>query len=160
MLVAKGKVVSIDYTLRAPDGKTIDSSEGREPLTYLHGSNNIIVGLEAALEGKDVGDNLNVKLDPEQAYGPHDPKLVQPVPRSNFQGIDKIEPQMQFQANTPQGPRVVRVVQVTDEQVTIDANHPLAGIPLDFDVKITDVRDATAEEIAHGHVHAPGGHHH
>lgn len=160
MHVGKDKVVSIDYTLRDPNGQTIDTSEGREPLVYLHGNGNLIPGLESALEGRQAGESLNVKLTPEQAYGPRDERMIQPVPRSNFQGIDPIEPGMQFQANTPQGPRVVRVTAVDDQNVTVDANHPLAGVPLDFDVQITDIRDATPEEISHGHVHTPGHHPH
>lgn len=160
MPVRKDKVVSFNYTLRDPQGEVIDTSEGGEPLTYLHGHGSLIPGLEIALEGKDVGQQLNVKVKPEQAYGPRDEKMVQAVPRTNFQGIDKIEPGMQFQAQTPNGPRVVRIVKVDTDNITVDANHPLAGMPLDFDVTIANVRDATPEEIAHGHVHGAGGHQH
>ena len=160
MNVAKDKVVSIDYTLTGPNGEVLDSSRGREPLPYLHGAGNIIPGLESALEGKAAGDQLVVDVPAEQAYGARDEKLVQPVPRDRFQGVADIKPGMQFQAQTPQGPRVVTVVGVDDTNVHIDANHPLAGVPLKFDVKVVGVRDASAEELTHGHVHGPGGHHH
>jgi FKBP-type peptidyl-prolyl cis-trans isomerase SlyD len=160
MNVAKDKVVTIDYTLTGPSGDVIDSSQGREPLPYLHGAGNIIPGLENALEGKNAGDQLTVEVAPEQGYGPRDPQLVQPVPRDRFQGAAEIKPGMQFHANTPAGPRVVTVVGVDEKNVHIDANHPLAGVPLKFDVKVVGVRDASPEELSHGHVHGPGGHHH
>jgi len=160
MQVAKDKVVSIDYTLTGPGGDVLDSSQGRGPLVYLHGQGNIIPGLEQALEGKSTGDSLNAVVPPEQAYGPKMPEMVQPVPRSSFSGIDEIKPGMQFQARTPQGPRVVTVVGVDENSVTVDANHPLAGQTLSFDVKVVEVRDATAEELSHGHAHGAGGHEH
>lgn len=160
MQIAKNTVASIDYTLTDPEGKVIDSSKGREPLAYLHGSSNIIPGLEAELEGKSAGDSLVVTIPYEKGYGAHDPNLVQPVPRSNFHGIKEIKQGMQFEAKTPQGSRIVRVVKVDDENVTIDANHSLAGMELKFDVMVRNVREATAEEISHGHVHGAGGHHH
>jgi len=160
MQVGKDKIVHIDYTLTGNDGKVLDSSDGREPLAYLHGAGNIIPGLESALEGKNQGDQVNVQVPPEQAYGNHDEKMVQAVPRTAFQGVPQIEPGMQFQANTPGGPRVITVVGVEGDQVTIDANHPLAGQTLNFDVKVVDIRDATAEELTHGHAHGQGGHQH
>ena len=160
MQIAKNTVASIDYTLTDPEGKVIDSSKGREPLAYLHGASNIIPGLEAELEGKSAGDSLVVTIPSEKGYGAHDPNLVQPVPRSNFHGIKEIKPGMQFEAKTPQGSRIVRVVKVDDQNVTIDANHALAGMELKFDVTVRNVREATPEEISHGHVHGAGGHHH
>ena len=160
MQIAKNTVATIDYTLTDPEGKVIDSSKGREPLAYLHGASNIIPGLESELEGKGAGDNVVVTVAPERGYGAHDPNLVQPVPRSNFHGINDIKAGMQFEAKTPQGSRIVRVVKVDDQNVTIDANHALAGMDLKFDVTVRDVRPATAEEISHGHVHGAGGHHH
>ena len=160
MAVAKNKIVSIDYTLKGTDGNVLDSSQGREPLQYLHGRGNIIPGLESALEGKAEGDQLNVSIPPGQAYGERDEKMVQPVPRSAFQGVQEIQPGMQFQANTQAGPRMITVVGVNNDQVTIDANHPLAGQTLNFDVKVVGVRDATQEELSHGHAHGPGGHQH
>src|SRR5688572_1549777 len=160
MAIEKDKVVSIDYTLTGEDGQVLDSSQGREPLAYLHGAGNIIPGLENALEGKAPGDELNVMVPPDQAYGPRDERMVQPVPRTAFQGVADIQPGMQFQANTNAGPRLITVVDVAADQVTIDANHPLAGATLNFDVKVVNVRDATNEEKSHGHVHGPGGHQH
>ena len=160
MQIAKDKVVSIDYTLTGDQGQVLDSSQGREPLAYLHGNQNIIPGLESALDGKSQGDALKVTIAPEQAYGQHDPKMVQVVPRTAFQGAPTITPGMQFQGNTNQGPRVITVTKVEGDNVTIDANHPLAGQTLNFDVKVVGVRDATAEELSHGHVHGAGGHQH
>jgi FKBP-type peptidyl-prolyl cis-trans isomerase SlyD len=160
MQIAKNTVAKIDYTLTDPEGKVIDSSKGRQPLAYLHGASNIIPGLEAELEGKSPGDSLVVTIPSEKGYGAHDPNLVQPVPRSNFHGINDIKPGMQFEAKTPQGSRIVRVIKVDDQNVTIDANHALAGMELKFDVTVRDVRPATPEELSHGHVHGTGGHQH
>jgi len=160
MRIDKHSVVSFDYTLTDPQGKVIDSSKGQQPLTYLHGTGGIIPGLESELTGKAAGDSLTVVVPPEKAYGNKDAKMIQAVPRTAFQGVDKIEPGMQFQAQSPQGPRVVTVVAVTPTEVTVDANHPLAGVELKFDVTIVSVRAATEEELDHGHVHGPGGHHH
>jgi FKBP-type peptidyl-prolyl cis-trans isomerase SlyD len=160
MQIAKHSVVTIDYTLTAPDGQVLDTSRGKQPLTYLHGVGGIIPGLEAALNGKTAGDAINVTIPPEQGYGQKDPGMVQAVPREAFKGTTDIKPGMQFQAQSPQGPRVVTVVAVNDKEVTVDANHPLAGMELKFDVDVKDVREATPEEISHGHVHGPGGHHH
>ena len=158
MKITKDRVASIDYTLTGDDGKVIDSSNGRGPLEYIHGKGNIIAGLENALDGKTVGEALLVSVTPALGYGEHDPKLIQPVPRSNFGGIEKIEVGMQFQARTPGGVHMVRVVNVDDENVIVDANHPLAGQTLHFDVKIVSVRDAKPEELEHEHVcHAEGG---
>jgi FKBP-type peptidyl-prolyl cis-trans isomerase SlyD len=160
MQVAKNTVVTIDYTLTNPAGDVLDRSRGGEPLSYLHGWGGIIPGLESALDGKSVGDELRTVVPPDQAYGARNDAMVQAVPRDRFQGAPRVEPGMQFQANTPQGPRTVTVVAADDQKVTVDANHPLAGVTLTFDVKVVDVRNATAEEVAHGHAHAPGGHHH
>lgn len=160
MQIAKNKVVSIDYTLTGPKGEVIDTSEGREPLAYLHGGGNIIPGLETALEGKSKGDQLNVSLEPKEGYGERNAALVQEVPKKLFEGVEKIEPGMQFQAMSEQGPRIVTVRAVEGDHVTVDGNHPLAGVPLQFDVAVVDVRDATKEELEHGHVHGPGEHDH
>ena len=160
MQVGQKKVVSIDYTLTDASGAVIDSSKGAPPLPYLHGAGNIVPGLEAALDGKQTGDAVKVTVQPDQAYGQRDENLVQDVPRSRFPSNADIKAGMQFQANTPNGSRVVTVVSADDNTVKIDANHPLAGMPLTFDVTVVEVRDATAEELSHGHVHGPGGHHH
>jgi len=160
MQISKGKVVSFDYTLKDDDGSVLDSSKEAGPLAYLHGVGGLVPGLERALEGHSTGDQLNVKVQPEDAYGQRNEQLVQSVPRKSFQGVEKIEPGMQFQASQGQQRQMVTVVGVTPETVTVDANHPLAGKPLNFDVTIREVRDATPEESQHGHVHGPGGHHH
>jgi FKBP-type peptidyl-prolyl cis-trans isomerase SlyD len=161
MQIAKNTVATIDYTLTDPQGQVIDTSKGRQPLSYLHGASNIIPGLESALEGKSAGEVVNVTVPPEKGYGPRDPNLLQSVPRSNFQGVNDIKPGMQFQAQTPQGGQhVVTVVKVDPQNVTVDANHPLAGMELKFDVTVVDVRQASPEEINHGHAYGVNGHHH
>jgi FKBP-type peptidyl-prolyl cis-trans isomerase SlyD len=159
MHVTSDKVVSIDYTLTGPEGQVLDTSQDRGPLTYLQGGGNIIPGLERQLEGKNKGESLKVTVPASDAYGERDERLVQPVPRDAFKGIDNIEPGMRFQASGPNGAQgVVTVVDVDPNQVTIDANHPLAGVPLTFDVTVVDVREPTEEEKAHGHAHGPDGH--
>jgi FKBP-type peptidyl-prolyl cis-trans isomerase SlyD len=161
MQIGKNAVVTIEYHLTDPQGQVIDSSRGKEPLSYLHGVGGIIPGLESALEGKSVGDSVVVDISPEQGYGQKNPQLVQAVPRTAFKGVDNIQPGMQFQAQGPNGQaQVVTVVGATPTEITIDANHPLAGVTLHFEVKILAIREATAEELSHGHVHGPGGHHH
>lgn len=159
MQISANKVVSIDYKLTNNEGSVIDSSEGRGPLAYLQGHSNIIPGLENALEGKGVGDNLSVTVDPKEGYGERDDSLTQAVPRKMFENADEIQIGMQFQTQTEQGPHIVTVVAVDDENVTVDANHPLAGQTLNFDVSVVEVRDATAEEMEHGHVHGPDEEH-
>ncbi|PCM45785.1 FKBP-type peptidyl-prolyl cis-trans isomerase [Marinobacter sp. ANT_B65] len=153
--MAQPRVVTIHYTLTNNQGEELDSSrvEGREPLSYLEGAQNIIGGLESALNEKKPGDQLKVSVEPADGYGEINEELVQPVPRTAFEGVDTIEPGMQFQAQTPGGPQVVRVVDVNEETVTIDANHPLAGETLHFDVEVIEARDATDEEQEHGHAH-------
>jgi len=147
-------VVSFHYTLTNDEGEKLDSSEGREPLKYLHGASNIVPGLEKALEGKKTGDSVQVSVQPEDAYGEVNPAMIQTVPRSAFQGVDDIRPGMQFQAQGPQGQvQLITVEEVTEEGVKVNANHPLAGQVLHFDVTIEDVREASEEEIAHGHAH-------
>lgn len=160
MEIAKNRVVSFHYTLRDEQGNVLDASAGRGPMTYLHGKNNIIPGLEQALAGKSAGEKLDVTVPPEQAYGPRRDALVQIVSRSKFTEGAELAPGMQVRASGPQGARMVTVVRVERDFITVDANHPLAGRTLHFSVEIADVRKATHEEIAHGHVHGPGGHHH
>lgn len=160
MHVEKNRVVAFNYTLRDEQGKVIDSSGGRGPLSYLHGKGNIIPGLEQALAGKSVGDKLDVTVAPEQGYGVRDERLVQIVARAKFGEVAGLAPGMQVRANGPQGPRLVTVVSVDRDFVTVDGNHPLAGRTLNFSLEVAEVRKATHEEITHGHVHGPGGHHH
>lgn len=156
MQITKNKVAAIHYTLRNNEGTVIDSSDGREPLNYLHGAGNLIIGMEEGLEGKTKGDKFTLTIAPEKGYGQKDSSLVQQVPVSAFGGQD-VKEGMQFSTN--QG-GVVTVTSVGPDSVTVDANHPLAGVELNFAVEIMDVRNATSEEISHGHVHGPGGHHH
>lgn len=160
MNIEKDTVVSIDYTLKNSQGEVIDSSEGGEPMCYLHGAKNIIVGLEQELEGKATGDELSVHVKSELAYGERVDALVQEVPKEAFGEIADIEVGMRFQAETEQGPVPVMVTALTDTTVTVDGNHPLAGQDLDFEVTVKDVRAASSEEVEHGHVHGPGGHQH
>lgn len=160
MRIAKHKVISIDYTLTDPQGTELDSSRGRGPFAYIHGIGNIIPGLEAALEGKTAGDQVNAVISPEDAYGVRDEGLVQQIDRAQFDTEGEIQVGMQFHAMGESGPRVVTVVNIDADKVTIDANHPLAGVTLHFDVTIKEIRDATGEELSHGHVHGPEGHHH
>jgi FKBP-type peptidyl-prolyl cis-trans isomerase SlyD len=162
MQVAKNAVVTIEYTLKNDQGKVLDStkSEGRQPLPYLHGSGGLIPGLEEALESKSAGDSLTVTIPPEKAYGNRDEKLVNQVPKTAF-GNNAIVVGSQFRTQDKRGhQQVVTITKIEADKVTVDANHPLAGVPLNFDVTIKEVRAATADELAHGHVHGPGGHHH
>ncbi len=153
MNIAKDLVVSIDYTLTDGNGQVLDSSSGTGPLSYLHGNENIIPGLEKALEGKAEGVALKVSVPAAEGYGLRDEKLVLNVPIDRFQDAGTVEAGMQFEAETAEGNRVVTVTKVADGMVTVDANHPLAGMDLNFDVTVTSVRAATAEEISHGHPH-------
>ncbi len=156
MTVTKDKVVSIEYTLKDSEGNIIDASNGN-PLAYLHGHGQIIPGLETALEGKNVGDKLTVTVAAADAYGERVEQLVQEVPRQLFQGVDNIEVGMRFEAQSEQGVHSVEVTKVDGDTITVDGNHPLAGKALTFDVEIKDIRDATEEELAHGHAHGTGG---
>lgn len=160
MQIANDVVVSIEYTLTDDQGNVIDSSAGGEPLAYLHGAGNIIPGLEAALEGKVVGDAFKVSIAPADGYGEKNDDMLQQVPREMFQGVDVIEAGMQFHAQTDHGMQVITVAAVEGDLVTVDGNHPLAGQNLNFDVKVIEVRAPSEEELEHGHVHGAGGHHH
>ncbi|GCC51346.1 peptidylprolyl isomerase [Chryseotalea sanaruensis] len=156
MQITKNTVAAIHYTLTDNSGKILDSSSGREPLYYIQGIGNLILGMEEGLEGKKKGDKLQIRVSPEKGYGIKDPAMVQQVPLKAFGG-EAVSPGMKFQTNQGQ---VVTVTAVDTESVTVDANHELAGVELNFDVEVMEVRNATAEEISHGHVHGPGGHHH
>ena len=159
MQIAENTAVSIHYTLTNDQGEVLDSSKGGDVLVYLHGSGNIISGLEAALVGKKVGDKFNVRIEPKDAYGEVADDMVQIISKEMFEGIDQIEVGMQFHADVSYGSGVVTVVNIEGDNVTIDGNHPLAGEALTFDVEIIDVRPATTEELDHGHVHGAGCHH-
>lgn len=160
MKIAKNTVVSIDYTLKDDEGSVIDTSDGRGPLSFIQGIGNIIPGLEKKLEDKQVGDSFQVSISPEEGYGERDETLRQIIPSSAFQGISSLEVGMQFQMQTNQGVQIASIVDIEGDNVTIDSNHPLAGLNLNFAVTVTDVRQATEEELNHGHVHQPGCHHH
>lgn len=159
MKIERGRVVRLHYTLRDENGKTIESSGGSQPLSYLHGYGHLIPGLEKALYGWEAGLQTTVTVAPKDAYGDKDPQAVIRAPREDFpEGID-LEPGAEVQAETPDGPITFIVVSVGENEAVLDANHPLAGQTLTFDVEVLDVREATAEEISHGHVHGEGGAH-
>ena len=160
LMIGKHSVVSIHYTLKDDAGEVMDSSEGREPLAYLHGANNLIPGLEDELQGKTAGAKFQTTIEPKDAYGELSEELVQKISMQMFQGVDEVQPGMTFVAQGEGGQqRQVRVVEVDGDDVTIDANHPMAGKTLHFDVEVVEVREATPQEVEHGHVHA-GGHDH
>ena len=160
MQIANDKVVMIHYTLTNDEGDLLDSSKDQDPLAYLHGSGNIIPGLENALTGRSIGDTFNIEVAPEDGYGVRDNEMVQSVPRSAFEGVDNIEPGMQFQAQSPDGIQLVTVIDLDGDEIILDGNHPMAGFTLHFDVEVINIREATQEELDHGHVHGAGGHHH
>lgn len=154
LLISNNQVVYMHYKLTDDEGNLLGSTEGSEPLAYLHGAGNIVAGLEKELEGKAEGDSLQVRIEPEDGYGEVVPDLVQTVDRAAFQGVDSVEEGMTFEAQAPSGSTQRIIVKKVDgDKVTIDANHPLAGVALNFDVQIVDVREATQDEVAHGHVH-------
>ena len=157
MQIAEGTVVAIDYVLKDDDEKLIDQSQPEQPLIYLHGHKNIIPGLESALLGKTEGEGFEVRVSPVDGYGETNPELEQVLPRDRFQGVESLEVGMQFQASTDQGPVSVRVLKVDDDDVTVDGNHPLAGKHLNFNVTVRNVRAASEEEIAQGHIHQSSG---
>ncbi|MDH5829172.1 peptidylprolyl isomerase [Luteimonas sp. M1R5S18] len=150
MEITAASIASIQYTLTDDDGRIIDQSSEDRPLRYFHGAGNIIPGLEKALAGRQAGDALKVDVKPEEGYGVRNEGLVQDLPRDAFKGVDKVEPGMQFEARTERGPLLVTVVNVADDQVRIDGNHPLAGQTLHFDVKVLDVRESTDAEKQSG----------
>ena len=160
MTIEDKKVVTIEFTVKNADTQeVIESSVGGEPLIYLHGFNNLVPGLERELAGKKVGDKYDVNVSAEEGYGVRDEALVQEVPKAAFEGIDKVEVGMEFTADGPSGPVVVEVTKVVDDMVTIDSNHPLAGISLAFSGEIQEIRDAKEDELEHGHIHGPSCNH-
>lgn len=163
MKITQHTAVTIHYRLTDQQGQLLESSFEGEPMVYLHGAENLIPGLETALEGKQTGDSLDVTIECEQAYGPYHDSLRQEVPLAAFGDIEDIVPGMRFIAETEMGQRPVQVTEVLDNSVVVDGNHPLAGQSLNFSVQVVDVRAASEEEVAHGHIHAHGGcggHHH
>ncbi len=159
MKVSHLSVVTLDYTVSDESGDVLDTTEGREPLVYLHGAGFLVPGLEKALYDREVGDSFELNVDAADAYGEYEEDLVQQVPGELFDGMEVAEGDT-FVADTDDGHRPVTVVEVAEDYIKVDANHPLAGVNLHFAVTVRDVRAATAEEIAHGHVHGQGGHHH
>ncbi len=159
MKIESNKVVSIHYTLTDNAGTVLDSSSGKDPLTYIQGIGNLIAGMEEGLEGKTAGEKLTIKVSPEKGYGIKNQELIQQVPIAAFGG-QMVSPGMQFEAGSQEQRFLVTVTEVNNDTVTIDGNHPLAGVELNFDVEVITIREATAEELDHGHVHGPGGHHH
>lgn len=154
LLIGDKLVVSMHYTLTDSEGNVLDSSEGSDPLTYLHGAGNIIPGLEKALVGKVEGDTQQVTVEPAEGYGEVIPELVQTIDKAAFQGVESVEVGMSFEAQTQEGSvEHIIVTEVNGDEVTIDANHPLAGVVLNFDVEIVSIREASEEEVDHGHVH-------
>ena len=160
MNIQTNRVVSMHYTLKDADGNVLDTSANREPLAYIQGIGNLIPGLEAQLEGKSKGDKIAAKVEPTDAYGEVREDLFHVVPKSGFQGDEELVTGIQVQLDTEHGPMVATVSSIEGEDVTLDLNHPLAGQTLFFDVEIMDIRDASQDELDHGHVHGPGGHQH
>ena len=159
MQVADDLAVFFHYTLTDSAGEVIDSSDGSDPLGYIHGTGGIIPGLQAEMAGKSAGDKFNCVIAPADAYGERNDEMIQKVPKEMFRDAPP-EPGMQFQTQPPAGPHIFTVVDVSDTEVTVDGNHALAGETLNFAIEITEIREATAEEKDHGHIHGPGGHHH
>ncbi|SMF81813.1 FKBP-type peptidyl-prolyl cis-trans isomerase [Pseudobacteriovorax antillogorgiicola] len=156
MVIDDKLVVLMEYKLTDNDGKVIDQSD-KEPLAYLHGSGQIIPGLEKELKGKKVGDALKVTVAPEEGYGEFDPSLLTKVEKEHLAAIPNLQVGMQVQGESPEGVAIFTVTEIGDKEVTLDANHPLAGQTLNFDVKVVEVRAATQEELDHGHAHGAGG---
>lgn len=160
MTISQHSVVSLHYTLKNNEGQILDSSEGRQPLVYLHGVGGLIPGLETQLEGKTKGDKFAAVVEPKDAYGTRRDDLLKVVSKEGFQGDEELMVGMQVQLETEHGPAIAVVSSIEGMDVTLDLNHPLADVTLNFDVEVVDIREASEEEIAHGHVHGPGGHHH
>lgn len=161
MTIQNNSVVSMQYELKDDEGNVLDSSQPGDPLFYLHGAENIIPGLEKALEGKKSGETIEVSVKPEDGYGEYSKELIQDVPKEAFKGIDDLAPGLELQAQEEDGTmRFFTVMEVKDKEVVIDSNHPLAGQNLNFKVTVEDIREASPEELEHGHVHSPGHDHH
>lgn len=160
MKITREKVVGIEYTLKDADGLVIDSNVGHEPLFYIQGFGTLVPGLEIALEGRSAGDRFEVEVKAVDGYGEYDPQRRRSIPRDRFPQLKDVQPGMMLEARGPEGSSAVTVSEVTETTIVIDGNHPLAGKDLFFSIYVSEVRDATEEEKAHGHVHGPGGHHH
>ncbi|MCF8429006.1 MAG: peptidylprolyl isomerase [Bacteroidia bacterium] len=159
MKVSLNKVVAIHYKLTNNEGTVLDSSDGRGPLNFIHGLGHLIPGMEEGLQGKEVGNKFQLKVSPEKGYGNYQNEMVQQVPLSAFAG-QEIKVGMQFEAGTDEQRFLVTIKAIDAETVTVDGNHPLAGVALNFDIEVIEIREATEDELAHGHVHGPEGHQH
>jgi len=160
MNIENKKVVSFHYTLKNAQGEQIESSRDRDPMVYLHGLGSIIPGLEKAMAGKKAGDSFEVVVEPAEAYGERNENGIQRIPAKHFKHAERLEVGQPVILQTQQGQVQVTVVKVGRFNIDVDRNHPLAGQTLTFDVEVTDVREATSEELEHGHAHGPGGAHH
>ncbi|MCL4161443.1 UNVERIFIED_CONTAM: hypothetical protein GTU68_009372 [Idotea baltica] len=162
MTIVKNSIATLHYTLKDNDGEILDVADENNPFLYMHGVGGMIPGLEKALDNKQAGEKVVVSVTPADAYGERDPSLTQDVPREMFASISDEDMVVgaQFQAQTDQGVEIITVVEIDGDTIKIDGNHPMAGETLHFDVDIIDIRDATEEEISHGHPHGPGGHQH
>jgi len=160
LTIQKNKVVSIDYTLKNDEGTVIDTSIGHDQLTYLHGAGALIPGMEKALEGKSEGDDFKVIITPAEGYGEHNENLLHKVDSKELAHLPNLEVGMELEVQADDQPMIMTIVEITDDVIVLDGNHPLAGQTLNFDLQVRNVREASEEEISHGHVHGPGGHHH
>jgi FKBP-type peptidyl-prolyl cis-trans isomerase SlyD len=160
MQITENHVVTFHYTLKNDRGELIESSVGREPLDYLHGHRNIIPGLESELAGKSAGDEFTATIEPVNAYGEYDESMVQKLSRADFEGVEEFAMGMRFEVEDKDGVGLVTVTKIQGDAITVDGNHPLAGERLVFDIVVVDIREASAEELTHGHAHHPDGHHH
>ncbi len=160
MKVEQNSVVSIQYKLTNGGGELLDQSQAGQPLVYIQGLGHLIPGLESEIQGKEKGQKFQVTVTPEKGYGERNDQMIQTVPKTEFENADQIQQGMQFQVETPQGPMFFTAIDVKENDIVLDGNHPLAGETLHFDVEIEDIRSATKEELDHGHVHGPGGHDH
>lgn len=160
MKIENNRVVQIHYTLKDDQGEILDSSIGQDPLPYIHGVGALIPGLEKELLGKQAGEKFSVVIAPADGYGEYDEDQVFEVSSDGFEEGDELELGMQVQLDTEDGPAIATVTEIDGEQVTLDLNHPLSGVSLHFEVEVMEVREATKQELDHGHVHTPGAHHH
>ncbi len=161
MALGLNKVISFNYTLKDDTGEVLDSTLNKAPLTFISGMNQILPKLEEAIDGMLIGGRKNVKVGAADAYGEYDGKAVQNIKKEQFPPEANLEVGMRYVANAPDGGQMpFTITEVKENDITVDFNHPLAGKDLEFDVELVDIRDATPEELSHGHVHGPGGHHH
>ena len=160
MKISKNSVVIMHYALKNDDGEDLGNSRGHEPMAYIHGYDNVVVGLEKELEGKMAGDKFSTVIPPEEGYGVKDDDGIKKIDKDRFEGDEEISVGMQIQVDIEGKVSVASVTEIGKEEITLDLNHPLAGVTLHFDIEVMNVREATEEELSHGHVHGPGGHHH